>query len=229
MQPRQREIAHGLRQPFFRPSPMLSISSAALMTLGCVVVLIMPGPTNTLLATAGLRQGMRRSAHLTGAEFVGYLVSISAWGLFLAHAAASLTWLPALLRIASSLYLAVLAVRMWQTASAFPSTSQGAVGLRTLFVATLLNPKAILFASAIFPVVAFQRFPAYFEAMTLFTVALVPIGLAWVALGAALGSNKLTKISPAHVQRCASVVLAAFSLSLAWTVVHQVARSSGAA
>lgn len=214
---------------FSSPQAMLSISTAALMTLGCIIVLVMPGPTNTLLASAGLRSGLRRSAHLTGAEFAGYLVSISAWGLFLAHAAASLTWLPALLRIASSLYLAVLAVRMWQTASAFPSTSQGTIGLRTLFVATLLNPKAILFAGTIFPVVAFQSVAAYLEAMTLFTAALVPIGLAWVALGAALGGGRLMRISPVHVQRCASVVLAAFSLSLAWTVVHQVVRSSGVA
>jgi threonine/homoserine/homoserine lactone efflux protein len=199
------------------------------MTLGCIIVLVMPGPTNTLLATAGLRRGMRRSAHLTLAEFAGYLVAISAWGLFLAHAAASYAWLPALLRIASSVYLAILAVRMWQTASTFPSTAQGTVGVRTLFVATLLNPKAILFAGTIFPVAAFRSVPAYVEAMMLFTAALVPIGLAWVGFGAALGSNRLAKISPAHVQRFASVVLAVFSLSLAWTVVQQVVRSAGIA
>ncbi len=69
------------------------------MTLGCVIVLIMPGPTNTLLATAGLRWGVRRSVHLTGAEFAGYFVSISGWGYFLSHAATSLAWPPTLLRV----------------------------------------------------------------------------------------------------------------------------------
>jgi len=199
---------------------MLSISSAALMALGSVIVLIMPGPTNTLLATAGLRSGIRRSAHLTAAEFAGYLVSISCWGYFLSHAATSLTWLPTLLRIASSLYLAYLSVRMWHAADSFSSSAQGTIGVRVLFTATLLNPKAILFAGTIFPVAAFESLAAYLEAMAIFTSLLVPIGLAWIAFGAELGSGRLMRISPARVQRCASIILAAFSLSLAWVVLH---------
>jgi threonine/homoserine/homoserine lactone efflux protein len=197
---------------------MLPISSAALLTLGTAVVLVMPGPTNTLLAAAGLRQGIKRSARLTGAELAGYLVSISVWGHFLAQAAHSLTWLPALVRIASSLYIAILAVRMWRAAISLPSSAQQAIGLRTLFVATLLNPKAILFAGTIFPGAAFESLSAYVEAMAIFTALLIPIGLAWIAFGAALGSGRLTWLSPPHVQRGASIVLAAFSLSLAWAV-----------
>jgi hypothetical protein len=34
----------------------------------------------------------------------------------------------------------------------------------------------------------------------------------------------LMRVSPVHLQRGASIVLAAFSLSLAWTVLHQVAQ-----
>jgi threonine/homoserine/homoserine lactone efflux protein len=187
---------------------------------GTAVVLVMPGPTNTLLAAAGLRQGVKRSARLTGAELAGYLVSISVWGHFLAQAAHSLTWLPALVRAASSLYIAILAVRMWRAAISLPSKAQQAIGLRTLFVATLLNPKALLFAGTIFPVAAFESLPAYLEAMAIFTALLIPIGLAWIAFGAALGSGRLTWVSPPHVQRGASIVLAAFSLSLAWAVFH---------
>jgi threonine/homoserine/homoserine lactone efflux protein len=199
---------------------MLSTSSASLMTLGSAIVLVMPGPTNTLLATAGLRSGIRHSAHLTGAEFAGYLVSISGWGYFLSHAASSLTWLPTLLRIASALYLAYLSVRMWLTANSFPSTAQGTIGLRVLFTATLLNPKAILFAGTIFPVAAFESLAGYVEAMAIFTSLLVPIGLAWIAFGAELGRGRLMRVSPARMQRCASIILAAFSLSLAWAVLH---------
>jgi threonine/homoserine/homoserine lactone efflux protein len=199
---------------------MLSTSSAFLMTLGCALVLVMPGPTNTLLATAGLRWGIRRSVRLTGAEFAGYLVSISCWGYLLSHAAASVAWLPALLRIASSLYLAYLSVRMWQTASAFPASAQGAIGLRVLFTATVLNPKAILFAGTIFPATAFQSLAAYLEAMAIFTLLLIPIGLAWIAFGAEIGSGRRIRINPVQVQRCASIVLAAFSVSLAWAVLH---------
>jgi threonine/homoserine/homoserine lactone efflux protein len=199
---------------------MLSPSSAGLMALGIAIVLILPGPTNTLFATAGLTRGIRHSVHLLGAEFAGYLLSISAWGYVFSHAAASLAWLPAVLRLASSLYLAYLAVRMWQSANSFTSSAQQTVGLRVLFIATLLNPKAILFAGTIFPAAAFQSATAWLQAMAIFTLLLIPAGLAWIAFGAALGSGRLLRLQPVHVQRCASVILAGFSLSLVWTVLH---------
>jgi threonine/homoserine/homoserine lactone efflux protein len=199
---------------------MLTFSTTALLALGITLVLVMPGPTNTLLAAAGLQQGVRRAARLTFAELAGYFVAISVWGHFLAQAAHTLPWLPKVVRIASCLYIAYLAARMWRAALDLPSTTQPLIGLRTLFVATTLNPKAILFAGTIFPAVAFETLPAYFESMAIFTVLLLPIGVVWVAFGAGLGSGKLKGLKPAYVQRCASIVLGAFSLSLAWTLIH---------
>jgi len=73
---------------------MFSASAIALLAAGIVVVLITPGPTNTLLASAGLRQGIRRSLPLIAAELGGYLVSISVWGRFLAQAAHAFPWPP---------------------------------------------------------------------------------------------------------------------------------------
>jgi threonine/homoserine/homoserine lactone efflux protein len=133
--------------------------------------------------------------------------------------------------MACSLYLAFLAVRMWQSANSFApgeqptQQAQQTIGLRVLFTATLLNPKAILFAGTIFPAAAFQSPPAYIQAMTIFTLLLIPSGFAWIAFGAALGSGRLMQIRPVHVQRCASIILAGFSLSLAWAVLHQVGRA----
>ena len=199
---------------------MLSLTAAALLALGIIVVLITPGPTNTLLAAAGIRQGTRRSLPLIGAELAGYLVSISAWGRFLAHAEVALPWLPPVLRIASGLYIAYLAVDMWRAAVALPDSAQPANGPRALFVATLLNPKALLFASTIFPGVAFESAAAYGVAMSVFACLLVPIALAWIAFGAALGSGRLTWIDPVKMQRGASIVLGMFSLSLAWAALH---------
>jgi threonine/homoserine/homoserine lactone efflux protein len=199
---------------------MLSPSEAALLALGIIVVLITPGPTNTLLAAAGIRQGTRRSLPLIAAELAGYLVSISAWGRFLAHAAVALPWLPSLLRVASGVYIAYLAIDMWRAAVALPDSAQPANGSRALFVATLLNPKALLFASTIFPAAAFESGAAYALAMSLFACLLVPIALAWISFGAALGGGKLTWIDPVKMQRGASIVLGMFSLSLAWAALH---------
>lgn len=197
---------------------MFTAPVVSLFIAGIVVILAMPGPTNTLLAAAGLRHGFRRSARLTGAELAGYLVSITVWGRFLGEAAQVLPWLPGVVRIASSLYIAYLAWRMWRAAAAVPSAARQMIGMRTLFVATLLNPKGILFASAIFPSLAFQHLHAYLAAMGIFAVVLVPIGLMWVLFGAMLGGERLKWIDPATMQRGASVVLGVFSATLAWSV-----------
>lgn len=199
---------------------MLSTSAIALLAVGIIVVLITPGPTNTLLAAAGLRQGVRRSLPLIAAELAGYLVSISVWGHFLAQAAHALPWLPSLLRVAAGVYIAYLAVDMWRAAVALPDSTQRASGMRTLFVATLLNPKGLLFAGTIFPAIAFAHVSAYAMAMLIFACLLVPIALAWIAFGAALGSGKLTWLNPVKMQRGASIVLGVFSLSLAWAALH---------
>jgi threonine/homoserine/homoserine lactone efflux protein len=200
---------------------MLSFSEAALLALGIAVVLITPGPTNTLLAAAGLRQGVRRSVPLIGAELAGYIVSMSVWGHFLAQAAHAWPWLPSLLRVVSGLYIAYLAVNMWQAAVALPTSAQPASGLRTLFVATLLNPKGLLFAGTIFPAAAFASGAGYLFAMTEFVCLLVPAAFTWIAFGAALGSGRLTWVNPAKAQRGASIVLGVFSVSLAWAAFHR--------
>lgn len=199
---------------------MLSSPALALLAVGIIVVLITPGPTNTLLAAAGLRQGVRLSLPLIAAELGGYLVSISVWGHFLAQAAHALPWLPSFLRVAAGVYIAYLAVDMWRAAVALPDSTQRASGIRTLFVATLLNPKGLLFAGTIFPSIAFTHLPAYAMAMLIFACLVVPIALAWIAFGAALGSGKLTWLNPVKMQRGASIVLGVFSLSIAWAALH---------
>jgi threonine/homoserine/homoserine lactone efflux protein len=198
---------------------MLPLSTATLMASGCAIVLLMPGPTNTLLATAGLRQGFRRSAHLGAAELAGYLVSISLWGLCFAHASRSLSWLPTILRIASSVYLVWLAVRLWLTASSIETSNGRLIGARTLFSATVLNPKAILFAGSIFPPQAFTDLRTWIEAMAIFALLLGPIGCAWIAMGAAPRTGRLPYLRPARIQRFASIVVALFAGSLIWTTL----------
>jgi threonine/homoserine/homoserine lactone efflux protein len=191
-----------------------------MLAVGILVVLITPGPTNTLLATAGLRSGVRGAVPLIAAELAGYVVSISAWGRFLVHAAQTLPWLPSLLRAAAGAYIAWLAVSMWRAAVALPHSTQRAGGARMLFVATLLNPKALLFASTIFPAIAFTQLPAYLFSLLVFACLAAPIALAWIALGAALGSGRLGWLSPARMQRGASIVLGVFALSIAWAAVR---------
>lgn len=199
---------------------MIPLNDLGLPLLGILLVLVMPGPTNTLLAAAGLARGFRPSAKLTVAESGGYLLSISFWGLFLFELAHRAAWLPWTVRLISAAYIAFLAVRMWSATLDLANANERVVGMRTLFVATLLNPKAILFGGTLFPKAAFASVPGYVEMMGCFLALLFPIGLLWIGLGAQLGKGRLTWLKPAYMLRGASVVLAAFSVTVAWSAIH---------
>jgi threonine/homoserine/homoserine lactone efflux protein len=82
-----------------------------------------------------------------------------------------------------------------------------------VFVATLLNPKALLFAVAVFPAEAFLDPAAFGRWIALFAAILVPIALAWIALGSALagGGHARARL----VERAAALLLGGFSVSLA--------------
>jgi threonine/homoserine/homoserine lactone efflux protein len=199
---------------------MFATSDLTLMALGVAIVLLTPGPTNTLLAAAGLRQGVKRSVPLILAELAGYLVAISVWGRFLISASHTVPGLAILLRVLSGLYIAYLALKMWRTAAALSPSDTSPIGLRTLFVATLFNPKGLLFAGTLFPASAFLSWYGYVSAMTVFGALMLPIALAWITFGAVLGRGGLSWVNPVKMQRGASIVLGAFSLSLAWAAFH---------
>ena len=75
-------------------------------------ILFTPGPTNTLLATAGLQSGWLRAAKLIPFELAGYVVAISVWGYGMAQMTAQWPPLPTLMKTLSAVYLAYLAMRL---------------------------------------------------------------------------------------------------------------------
>ncbi|MBA2676194.1 LysE family transporter [Ramlibacter sp.] len=193
--------------------------NVGMFVLSVVVILLTPGPTNTLLAAAGLERGARGAAPLLGFELAGYLIAITGWGLFLTTAQQHYPWLGTLVRLGASCYLAYIALKLWlATRSMAADARPKAIGPKALFFATLLNPKGLLFASAIFPAHAFDTPRIYLPAIALFVCLLLPIGFIWIKFGAALASGKL--ISPVKVQRVAAFAIAMFSVSIAWAAFH---------
>lgn len=104
---------------------------------------------------------------------------------------------------------------MWRDASEKANGAVDKVDKHTVFCATLLNPKAFFFAAFVFPSIDAND-AAFAQALLLFVALVIPIGLGWICMGAALlpstrhGRRRL-------VQRTVACVLMMLSVSICAT------------
>ncbi len=184
-----------------------------------ITILFTPGPTNTLLASSGVQVGVRKSLLLIPAEALGYIVAITAWGMLIGKVSTALPLLPTFLKLMSAGYILYLAIKLWRTANQQVALNQPTIRPRELLFATLLNPKALLFASAIFPAVAWKNQDIYSVYMSVFVGLILPIALFWISVGAMLATNKVKWLSQSKLQRTASVVLISFSIPISYSAL----------
>ena len=195
----------------------MSIAIADWSFLAIVItILLTPGPTNTLLATAGGAGGWRSSASLVPLECLGYLVATSLWGLLLRELLADYPVVLHLVKLVSAAYIAKLALDLLRKAGQ-PSAARAkpVIGGRQLFLATLLNPKAAIFAMVIFPVQTWLCTANYSQVMGCFIASVAIIGSLWIGFGAALVGGRLRWLSPARFMRLSAVLLLGFAAWLA--------------
>lgn len=199
---------------------MISDFHVLIFMLGTAIVLLTPGPTNALLAAAGIEQGSWRALPLIAFELAGYLIAISGWGIFLASMEQYYTWLSAAVRVACGCYLLYIAVKIWMSTGKPPISESRTIGPATVFVTTMLNPKGLLLASTIFPPHAFDDMQVYLSATALFACVVVPIGIVWVVFGAIVGSGRVISMDPVKLQRALALVIGVFSATIVWTAIH---------
>ena len=184
-----------------------------------VTILLTPGPTNTLLASSGIQVGVRQSLRLIPAESIGYLISITVWGVIIGALSSQFQIISIFLKLLSALYIIFLAIKLWKTADIEASYNQPTIRARELFCATLMNPKALIFASAIFPTTAWLTMQAYVVHMGLFLLLIAPIALFWTFIGSILASNKVRWLNQSNLQKTASLVLISFSIPLSYSAL----------
>lgn len=193
---------------------------ALIFLFGTIVILLTPGPTNTLLAAAGLWQGSRSAVPLLAFELAGYLIGISVWGVLLTSMLSNYPWLSISVRIVCSCYLFYVAVQMWGNTPKAAVSIPGSITGTTVFMTTLLNPKGLLFASTSFPPHAFDNIQVYLTTIALFSCVAVPIGTAWITLGAIVGSRHLMCLDTLKLHRMVALVICFFSVTMEITTVH---------
>jgi threonine/homoserine/homoserine lactone efflux protein len=177
--------------------------------LTVLFILGTPGPTNTLLATAGATVGIRRALPILLGESVGYLISILLIGLLIGPALAGAPAVAMTLRLMVGAYLLWLAFRLWKGGAVLVEGRQ-AITMRQVFVTTLLNPKAIIFALGVIPFAA-PSWPLYLLG---FLAMLGAVAVCWISIGAALGRAAAAAGRFSLVPRIGALAVAAFALVL---------------
>ncbi|MEO6012206.1 MAG: lysine transporter LysE [Devosia sp.] len=159
------------------------MTDPVLFFLAVLTILATPGPTNTLMATAGATAGISRSLPLLPAELSAYLIAILAIRIVLAPVIAAYPVIGVALKMAVAAYLVWLSIKLWRQKSSFGDNTR-AVSFPNVFVTTLLNPKALILALTIFPREA-TGLVWYFVA---FAVTVLAAGGGWIVLGRLLGA-----------------------------------------
>jgi threonine/homoserine/homoserine lactone efflux protein len=184
-----------------------------LFLLAVVTILGTPGPTNTLLATAGAAAGVRRSLLLVPAELGGYLTSIlivsgllhySAWR---TSSITTITTITTALRVVIGLYLLFLAVHLWRI-KLDSLKVQRPITFTNVFITTCLNPKAIVLAVAVIPL----RYPERLVYLAAFSGILIPISLCWIWCGSALARGRFLSLNLLMIFRLSACAVACFAL-----------------
>jgi threonine/homoserine/homoserine lactone efflux protein len=174
--------------------------------LAAYSLLAIPGPTNTLLATAGAGAGIRRALPLLGAELCGYLIAITLLRLVLGPIMAEVPVAGIVLRVAVTLYVLHLASMLWR-ARTHGLRDAAPVRFGHVLLTTLLNPKAIIFAFALLPLPAGMLELAPW--LALLALQIVTAGAAWIALGATLGRGVRSLGHPDLINRIGASALVA--------------------
>lgn len=176
--------------------------------LAMMAVLMIPGPTNALLASSAHQQGIVKTSFFIPAELLGYIYAISLWSLFIHLCSPTWPHLMTLMHGFSIVYVLWLAVGLWKL-SYLEKHNQKYTSIRPrqLFFATFKNPKALLFAVGIFPYETWET-PINFMAVYLvFALVLVPTALFWMVFGRAILANGFKKIKADRFYRGSALVL----------------------
>lgn len=184
----------------------MTIVAFILMSLA---LLLTPGPTNTLLFVGGATNGLKRSLALPLAELLGYLVAIHILALSIGSFLQQAPVAQVVLRLALSLYLAFLAVTLW----VMPDEGAGerAITPQRVFLVTLLNPKALVFAFVVLPPITLATWPSALPHLIGLSGLILGASLCWIGFGAALKSGRIATVTPRIIRRLGAVVLLTFA------------------
>jgi threonine/homoserine/homoserine lactone efflux protein len=175
---------------------------------------VSPGPTNGLLAAAAAMVGRNKAVNLLVAQSLGYLLSISTVLLIADSVIIRQPGVAPILKLVAATYLAYIAMRLWKWDSVASNAKQP-IGFCDVLLASLFNPKALIFAFGFMPSGQIDWF------LFLATLILVlPItGTTWIVLG-----SQMRLLNVKRLTRLVAVLLAIGAFGIAAVAIGQIGR-----
>jgi threonine/homoserine/homoserine lactone efflux protein len=170
--------------------------------LTAILILVTPGPTNTILAASGAAMGWRKAAFLPLAEAAGYMIAIIAY-LALTTRLADIEGAMPLIKWVAVVWLLYSAWKLW-TQPVQSAALERAIATRRVFFTTILNPKALLIGAILIPTVSTNEQPL---AVIVFIILSIGAGVLWTGGGSALPS----RFRPI-AYKIAAIIIGMFSL-----------------
>jgi threonine/homoserine/homoserine lactone efflux protein len=189
------------------------------IAIAMLTVLLVPGPTNSLLLQSGVSRGLKGySLRLIVAEWLAYVIQITAWGMSIDALIVNYGWVVVATKILAVMFLFYISAKLWFSVHEETSGKPSAISVPALFLATLNNPKGLFFASFVAPVGTFSDLESYLSFMAIFSLVIIPVGIIWVGLGAVFGRNLPSIISANRVNRFVSLVIGLFAMMALYNV-----------
>lgn len=189
-----------------------------------MLLLLAPGPTNTLLFRAGVLFGFRASWTLALTECLAYLLQVSLWGVALLYLAAYSPWALKAMQLAAACYLMYVSYKLWQRKNSVINPGSDRFSGLYFFWLTVMNPKGLLIVSFIAPVGTFATLPGYAGFMATLALVVIPVGAAWIVLGSRFEGIQKAWLTPLKINRATSIAIGCFATlmvgRLAESVLH---------
>lgn len=189
-----------------------------------MLLLLAPGPTNTLLFRAGVLFGFRASWTLALTECLAYLLQVSLWGVALLYLAAYSPWALKATQLAAACYLLYVSYKLWQRKNSVINPGSDRFSGLYFFWLTVMNPKGLLIVSFIAPVGTFATLPGYAGFMVTLALVVIPVGAAWIVLGSRFEGIQKAWLTPLKINRATSIAIGCFATlmvgRLAESVLH---------
>ena len=179
--------------------------SLTTLCLALIVLLMTPGPTNTLIMLASAERGMVRALQLIPVVLAGYLVMVLPLAFVAEGLADRIGLLRPVVAVPCAIWVLYLAWTMWTTAPDAGQTVR--VTPRRLAVTTFLNPKGVVMGLILLPSAGLGLPSLLVLAITVTLVALV-----WAMIGCCLPGADDGEDIPPLVTRITAVWLAGLSV-----------------